>query len=676
MSPLGASASASTRGPASPGPQSGASNTTPSLPSARTAANPSVVSVPSCDGGFHTVASPNATGANFLISTSVIGPNDIWAVGDSENGGGFDQSLAEHWNGSTWAIVATPNFGTFDNDFNGVSAVSTNDVWVAGDYATNSTATGLVATALHWNGSTWTTYSFTPSPLATLYAVTAVSSSNVWAVGTYSIQNVGNATLIEHWDGTAWSLIPSQSPSTFDSELFAVSAWSATDIWAAGRQQSSVANAPLQSLAEHWDGSAWSTIATPNTASGDNEILGVAALEGGHAVGVGYGNYVQVSSIPRRSEGWDLLASGSSTNNISVGGSSLNAPTTNALQGVSKSGAGLWAVGYTRPDLGQFAVRQSVVVPATWNASTHALTWGSVGSSDNPSASNDLFFAVAAVSPYTFWATGYQTNLSNVEQTLAELYCAIHFSLSAPPSTTAGSPFSMTVTAQNGDGSPATGYRGTAQFTSDDGAAVVPAAYTFTPGDNGSHTFSGVVLNSTGNRTITAADSVMPLTMPGLVGVNVLCAAGTCPGPGGTPGPRGANQSSAATASPRSPVNQSGAATPGPRMPKTGPLTSVGSTLNGAASVTTAPAPAAVALAGSTSVQASRPGGVSESHAVRSAVEVQSLGRVTRAAQILPAASQPDEKPLIAVLVIAVLTRSLVFVELCRRKKWLTGTNR
>jgi hypothetical protein len=627
-----------------------------------------VISVPSCDGGFHTVASASGTGANFLISTSAIGPNDIWAVGDSENATSFDQSLAEHWNGSVWTFVPTPNFGTFDNDFNGVSALSTTDVWVVGDYATNSTATALVATALHWNGSAWTSYSFTPSPLATLLAVTALSTTNVWAVGTYSIANIGNATLIVHWDGTAWSLIPSPNPSSFDSELFAVSAWSAADIWAVGRQTSGAANAPLQSLAEHWDGSLWSTITTPNTASGDNEILGVAALEAGHAVGVGYGNYVQVSSTPRRSEGWDLVASGSSTNNISVGGSSLDAPTTNALQAVSRSGAGLWAVGYTRPDLTTSAVRRSSVVPATWNPSTHTLTWGSAASSDNPSATNDVFSAVSAVSPYTFWATGYETSPSNVQQTLTEIYCALQFNLSAPLSVTAGSPFSITISARDGDGSIASGYRGTVQVTSNDGGASLPANYSFTSGDMGSHTFSGVVLNTPGNDTITAADSIMPLTTPGSAAVTVQCAPGACPGPGGTPGSRGANQSAARTPPTRSPANPSSAGTAGPRVPESGQRTSAGSTMNRAgivAAVTEPPSAPAIASE-STPVT----GGLSKPVPVRRGGQVEALGITSPVAQTRRTGSEPDDGSLPALVVLTALTTcSLVLLELRRLRK-------
>ena len=42
----------------------------------------------------------------------------------------------ENWNGSTWSVVPTPKIGEpiFDSEFNGIVALSTNDVWTVGDY--------------------------------------------------------------------------------------------------------------------------------------------------------------------------------------------------------------------------------------------------------------------------------------------------------------------------------------------------------------------------------------------------------------------------------------------------------------------------------------------------------------------------------------------------------------
>src|SRR5262249_4025557 len=79
--------------------------------------------------------------------------------------------------------------------------------------------------------------------------------------------------------------------------------------------------------------------------------------------------------------------------------------------------------------------------------------------------------------------------------------------------TTAGSAFSVTVTAQDDNGVTANGYRGTVHFTSTDtpSGRVLPGDYTFTEADGGVHTFTnGVTLVTAGNQTVTATDSLSP----------------------------------------------------------------------------------------------------------------------------------------------------------------------
>ncbi len=75
-------------------------------------------------------------------------------------------------------------------------------------------------------------------------------------------------------------------------------------------------------------------------------------------------------------------------------------------------------------------------------------------------------------------------------------------------STTAGTAMQVTVTAVDSSGQTVPSYRGTVHFTSTDGAAVLPADYTFTAADNGVHTFN-VTFKTAGSQTLTVAD---PLT--------------------------------------------------------------------------------------------------------------------------------------------------------------------
>jgi len=74
----------------------------------------------------------------------------------------------------------------------------------------------------------------------------------------------------------------------------------------------------------------------------------------------------------------------------------------------------------------------------------------------------------------------------------------------APPTVTAGSPFTVTVTVTAG-GKRDTIINGAIHFTSSDPAAVLPADYGFTPADAGSHTWTnGFILMAPGNQTISA----------------------------------------------------------------------------------------------------------------------------------------------------------------------------
>ena len=100
--------------------------------------------------------------------------------------------------------------------------------------------------------------------------------------------------------------------------------------------------------------------------------------------------------------------------------------------------------------------------------------------------------------------------------------------VTAPLTATAGTAFNFTVRAIDVSNNTATGYTGTVHFTSTDGAATLPADYTFTTGagaDNGVHTFSAT-LRTVGSQTITATDTVSG-TITGSATVTVNAASPT-----------------------------------------------------------------------------------------------------------------------------------------------------
>src|SRR5262249_15054130 len=150
--------------------------------------------------------------------------------------------------------VQPPRIG--ESRLDGVAVLSRCDAWAVGWWRPGTTAMTL---AERWNGRVWKKV---PSPTpagstqAELLGVSAVSGRNIWAVGTY-FDAAGAFTLIEHWDGTAWSQVASPTPGGAGGEasaaLSSVAAASPKDVWAVGSYADLLDHNTQKTLIEHWD---------------------------------------------------------------------------------------------------------------------------------------------------------------------------------------------------------------------------------------------------------------------------------------------------------------------------------------------------------------------------------------------------------------------------------------
>src|SRR5262245_2582841 len=88
---------------------------------------------PDCGPNWEIIPSPivTTTTAESLVAIAVVSANDIWAVG-SVRPTTYSQTRTEHWDGTQWSIVPSPNVGTGHNYLTGVAAVTTNNVWAVG----------------------------------------------------------------------------------------------------------------------------------------------------------------------------------------------------------------------------------------------------------------------------------------------------------------------------------------------------------------------------------------------------------------------------------------------------------------------------------------------------------------------------------------------------------------
>src|SRR5207253_7358653 len=173
-----------------------------------------------CAADWEVVASPNAgRQSNSLSSVAAVADNDVWAVGWAFKAQlNAYRTVTEHWNGTRWSVVRSPNATNGYNLLNGVAVVAANDVWTVGQAANGNTYKTLVE---HWNGAAW---SIVPSPnvvgsSSALTALSVVSANNIWAVGYSTDSNFINRSLTMHWNGAAWRIVP--SPSVANDILFA-----------------------------------------------------------------------------------------------------------------------------------------------------------------------------------------------------------------------------------------------------------------------------------------------------------------------------------------------------------------------------------------------------------------------------------------------------------------------
>ena len=150
------------------------------------------------------------------------------------------QTLIEHWNGTRWSIVPSPNPAAGvpgDSDMlTSITGTGLNDLWAAG-WDNNEANQTIQLLFEHWNGSTWTAAT-PPTPLRSAQiasGITAISPDNVWAVG--SDQTGNSKNLAAHWNGTAWSIVPTPditSAGDVQDLLTGVSGDHAGDVWASG----------------------------------------------------------------------------------------------------------------------------------------------------------------------------------------------------------------------------------------------------------------------------------------------------------------------------------------------------------------------------------------------------------------------------------------------------------
>jgi hypothetical protein len=167
------------------------------------------------DGTIWTIlptANRRGAGWSFLFGISCTSATSCVASGHSENTAGNDATLAERWNGTSWAIEPTPSHvGTRLNILLGISCTSPTACISVGYYGDTGNYFTL---AERWDGTRWTSQP-TPKPglVSALAGVSCTSAASCTAVDSYSKNLSSFFTLAERFNGTRWTVEPTPNPT-------------------------------------------------------------------------------------------------------------------------------------------------------------------------------------------------------------------------------------------------------------------------------------------------------------------------------------------------------------------------------------------------------------------------------------------------------------------------------
>jgi hypothetical protein len=159
--------------------------------------------------------------------------------------------------GSLWQVITTPNAGTSRNVLRDVAPLSSDDAWAVGSFF-DAEAQAERSLIEHWDGRAW---SIVPAPTVgtgyqSLWGVSALSARDVWAVGATSERFGPERSLILRWNGRRWRVLEGPEFENW-SALEDVSAVSEREAWAVG-------NSYLGSFIIRWDGRSWQIVPSPN----------------------------------------------------------------------------------------------------------------------------------------------------------------------------------------------------------------------------------------------------------------------------------------------------------------------------------------------------------------------------------------------------------------------------
>jgi hypothetical protein len=346
-----------------------------------------------------------------LAAVSCTSPAACVAVGAYKNAAGIVFTLAERWDGTRWAIQATPNpAGASVSELNGVSCSSADACIAVGSY-TRPTGNVTVTLAERWNGRKWSLLA-SPTPPASSDSqyggISCASAAACTAAGSYLDAAGHSRTLAEAWNGTAWHIQATPNPAgSAGSELGGVSCTSVRACSAAGDYITS-AGMSLP-LAEAWNGTRWRIQVAPVPhGSRANVLSGVSCTSARACTAAGTYAATSIGIEKTLVENWN----GKSWRVQKSPNPSAAGTAGSTLMGVSCASPGSCAA------LGYYIspANEPVAFAEHWNGTR----WRVRATRSPASAVQTVLFGVSCPAPQACTADGYFVTRAGIAATLVE----------------------------------------------------------------------------------------------------------------------------------------------------------------------------------------------------------------------------------------------------------------
>ncbi len=223
----------------------------------------------------------------FASSVSCVTSTYCMAVGSGFLFGGA--YYAELWNGATWSPVTLPSTGGAAPSLAQVSCVSASFCVAVG--TTDLGSSGAATLIEQWNGTAWTIVPGTPAATtALLGGVACTSTTYCLAVGLTATSSTSDQLLSEQWNGTTWteSSLPAL-PSGTVVEPLSVSCGSPSSCMAVGLSGPEMGGGgAVQAWSASWNGTSWTYPVVPSGSGGTTYLADVSCAGMSYCMAVGF----------------------------------------------------------------------------------------------------------------------------------------------------------------------------------------------------------------------------------------------------------------------------------------------------------------------------------------------------------------------------------------------------